>query len=41
MSLISKHSVLFEFPKESDWQMLELFCCGYIKDILNNVIKIY
>jgi hypothetical protein len=34
---INKHSVLFEFPKESNQQVLELLFCGYIQNILSHV----
>jgi hypothetical protein len=37
---ISKYSVLFEFPKESDLQMVEPLLCGYIQNILSHVITI-
>jgi hypothetical protein len=32
---ISEHSVLFEFPKESDQEVLEPLLCGYIQNILS------
>ena len=35
---ISKHSVLFEFPKESNQQILKQYPCGYIQNILSFVI---
>ena len=35
MSLISKYSVLFEFPKENDQQIIKLILCGYNQNILN------
>jgi hypothetical protein len=38
---ISKHSVLFEFPKESDQQVLEPLLCGYIQNILSCVITMH
>jgi hypothetical protein len=41
MCPISKHSVLFEFPKESDHQVLEPLLCGYIQNILSHVITMY
>jgi hypothetical protein len=41
MCPISKHSVLFEFPKESDQQVLEPLLCGYIQNILSCVITIH
>jgi hypothetical protein len=41
MCPISKHSVLFEFPKESDQQVLEPLLCGYIQNILSCVITMH
>jgi hypothetical protein len=41
MCPISRHSVLFEFPKKSDQQMLEPLLCGYIQNILGHVITMY
>jgi hypothetical protein len=38
MCPISIHSVFFEFPKESDQQVLEPLLCGYIQNILSHVI---
>jgi hypothetical protein len=38
MCSISKHSVLFEFPKESEQQVLEPLLCGYIQNIPSHVI---
>jgi hypothetical protein len=38
MCLIGKHSVLFEFPKESDQQVFEPLLGGYIQNILSHVI---
>jgi hypothetical protein len=38
MCLISKHSVPFEFPKESEQQVVEPLLCGYIQNILSHVI---
>jgi hypothetical protein len=35
---ISKHSVLFKFPKESGQQVLEPLLCGCIQNILSHVI---
>jgi hypothetical protein len=41
MCPISKNSVLFEFPKESDQQVLEPLLCGYIQNILSCVITMH
>jgi hypothetical protein len=41
MCPINKHSVLFEFPKESDQQVLEPLLCGYIQNILSCVITMH
>jgi hypothetical protein len=41
MCPISKHSVLFEFPKESDQRVLEPLLCGYIQNILSCVITMH
>ena len=41
MCPISKHSVLFEFPKESNQQVLEPLLCGYIQNILSCVITMH
>jgi hypothetical protein len=41
MCPISKHSVVFEFPKESDQQVLEPLLCGYIQNILSCVITMH
>jgi hypothetical protein len=41
MCPMSKHSVLFEFPKESDQQVLEPLLCGYIQNILSCVITMH
>jgi hypothetical protein len=41
MCPISKHSVLFEFPKESDQQVLEPLLCGYIQNTLSHVITMH
>jgi hypothetical protein len=41
MCPISKHSVLFKFPKESDQQVLEPLLCGYIQNILRHLITMY
>jgi hypothetical protein len=38
MCPISKHSVLFKFPKESDQQVFEPLLGGYIQNILSHVI---
>jgi hypothetical protein len=38
---IGIHSVLFEFPKESDQQVLEPLLCGYIQNILSCVITMH
>jgi hypothetical protein len=41
MCPISIHSVSFEFPKESDQQVLEPLLCGYIQNILSHVVTMY
>jgi hypothetical protein len=41
MCPMSKHSVLFEFPKESDQQVLEPLLGGYIQNILSCVITMH
>jgi hypothetical protein len=41
MCPIGIHSVLFEFPKESDQQVLEPLLCGYIQNILSCVITMH
>jgi hypothetical protein len=41
MCPISKHSVLFEFTKESEQQVVEPLLCGYIQNILSHVITMY
>jgi hypothetical protein len=41
MCLISKCSVFFEFPKESDQQVLKPLLCGYIQNILSHVITMH
>jgi hypothetical protein len=41
MCPISKHPVVFEFPKESEQQVLEPLLCGYIQNILSCVITMH
>jgi hypothetical protein len=41
MCPISIHSVLFEFPKESEQQVVEPLLCGYIQNILSHIITMY
>jgi hypothetical protein len=41
MCLISKHSVVFGFTKESKQQVAEPLLCGYIQNILSHVITMY